>query len=255
MKKKTVIALLALLAISIPALAARVGVVTTFPDGRTSATCVNVEDGATAQDALRATGMHTEWFDFGGDLGEFLSGIEDVGCPGSDAFCQCQPPFDCCLTWQFSYLKPGNSEWTHSMVGYPFYTVEDGDVIGNSWGSTAAPPIKKFSELKGLCPKTKTTRSPKFYGMHTCDPPTVDVISPEEGDTFDNRRVAIEAEGSHTMRAIKAVVNGVERLLCSHCKLAMKEIIARTGANSLQVQVEDYAGRTAISGIINFLVS
>ncbi len=255
MKKYTLVAVLAILAISIPALAARVGVVTTFPDGRTSATCVNVEDGATAQDALRATGMHTEWFDFGGDLGEFLSGIEDVGCPGSDPLCQCQPPFDCCLTWQFSYLKPGDNEWTHSVVGYPIYIVEDGDVIGNSWGSTAAPPVKKFSELKSLCPKTKVARSSKFYGMHTCAEPTVNVISPEEGDTFDNRRVTIEAEGSHTMRTIKAVVNGIERVLCSNCKMVLKQIIARTGANTLQVRVEDYTGRTAISDLVNFLVS
>ena len=254
MRKIAVIALLAI-AFSSTVFAVRVGVVTTFPDGRTSATCVNIEDGATAQDALRATGMATEWFDFGGDLGEFLSGIEDVGCPGSDPFCQCQPPFECCLTWQFSYLKPGDNAWTHSMVGYPAYIVEDGDVIGNSWGNTAAPPIKKFSELKNLCPKTKTTRSSKFYGRHTCAPPSVEVTTPEEGSTHENKRVTIEAEGSHTMRTIKAIVNGVERLLCGHCKLAMKEIIARSGANELQVQVEDYTGRTGISDLINFLVS
>ncbi len=256
MKRYT--AILAILAVlAIPTLAIRVGVVTTFPDGRTSATCVNVEGGATAQDVLRATGMGTAWFSFGGDLGDALTRIEDVGCPADNPFCECGPPFECCILWNFWILKPGQNDWAFSQVGYSNYVVQDSDVIGNIWTGDAEkpPPLKKFSELKSLCPKTKTIRSSKFYGRHTCEPPSVEVISPEEGDVFENKRVAIEAEGSHTMRTIKALVNGVERLICSHCKLAMKEIIARSGSNALQVQVEDYTGRTGLSGLISFLVS
>jgi len=252
MKKILFFALLAIF-VSSPVLAARVGVVTTFPDGRTITTCVSVPKDATAKDALNITGMRTEWKIY--PFGDALTRIEDVGCPESDPFCECKS-MECCLFWNLWILKPGEKEWKFSPAGYSNYIVEDRDVIGNIWAgdATKSPPLKEFSQLESLCPKMKTFRSSKYYGMHMCESPTVDVIAPKNGSIFESRRVTVEADSSHTMKRITAIINNIKKILCTDCDLITKEITASIGNNKLQVQVEDYIGRKGISDLIEFLV-
>jgi len=258
MRKKTILilsALLALFAFSSAVLAVRVGIVTTFPDGNTNVTCVNVLEGATAEDALKATGMRTEWKSYPG-FGDFLTRIEDVGCLGSNPSCECENYMECCLSWSFWVIESGGKEWKYSAVGYSGYVVKEGDVVGNIWtgDATKAPQLIKFSQLKSLCPKIRTYRNSKYYGMHTCAAPTVEVKAPQIGSTFENRRVTVEAIGGHNMKRITAIINDAEKILCKDCRTIAKDIIAKIGNNKLQVQVEDYIGRKTISHIIEFLV-
>jgi len=64
--------------------------------------------------------------------------IEGVGCPASDPFCACPPPYDPCLFW--NYLYWAEDSWASYGVGPAESTVEAGDVEGYAWGGFGTVP-------------------------------------------------------------------------------------------------------------------
>ncbi len=151
----------------------KVGVLISFPNGTTFAHCLQLPNGSTAEDALKASGMKTLWASF--SFGDALTKIEDVGCPTSDPWCQCSNMNVCCLLWNFWILNSTN-QWKFSQVGFGDYKLKDKDVFGNIWASDAGktPPLFLFDEI---CPDGFTINNNSFVGVYTCDSTTTTTIT------------------------------------------------------------------------------
>lgn len=151
----------------------KVGVLISFPNGTTFAHCLQLLNGSTAEDALKASGMKTLWASF--SFGDALTKIEDVGCPTSDPWCQCSNMNVCCLLWNFWILNSTN-QWEFSQVGFGDYKLKDKDVFGNIWASDAgkSPPLFLFDEI---CPDGFTINNNSFVGVYTCDSTTTTITT------------------------------------------------------------------------------
>jgi len=104
-----------------------VGVLVEFPGGDVRAFCVDVETPTTNVPPLLATGLDVET-GFGGDA---VCGIEGIGCPEEDCWCECPfTPGDPCFLWNYCRWNQADGVWD-----CPFdLTVEEGDVIAWVWG-------------------------------------------------------------------------------------------------------------------------
>jgi hypothetical protein len=148
----------------------KVGFLTMFPNGTTFAHCLQLPNGSSAEDALKASGMKTLWASF--SFGDALTKIEDVGCPTSDSWCECSDMNVCCLLWNFWILNSTN-QWEFSQVGYGDYKLKDKDVFGSIWTSDAGkkPPLFLFDEI---CPDGFTVNNNSFVDAYTCNSCTSD---------------------------------------------------------------------------------
>lgn len=134
---------------------ARVGMVTAFPNGTTTVQCITVQEGATAEQAMKASGWATEWMY--STLGGALTKISAVGCLAGDAWCECrtETASTCCLLWNLWKRNPATGAWEFSSVGYSAMALHDGDVFGQVWTSdySRQPPVVSFAQA---CPASGT---------------------------------------------------------------------------------------------------
>ncbi len=144
MVRQVMIILCLLLIVSLPTAAAPVpgtaaqvtpntaGLVIQYPDGHVETYAVEFDEPSiSALEALQRTGI-------GLDLdGELVCSIRGSGCPSSDCFCGCPPPFSTCYFW--SYAHWNGRSWDFSAVGAGQYQLHDGDVDGFHWSESQVP--------------------------------------------------------------------------------------------------------------------
>ncbi len=108
------------------------GLVIQYPDGHVETYTVPFDEPSiSALEALQRTGI-------GLDLdGGLICSIRGSGCPSSDCFCGCPPPFSPCYYW--SYAHWNGRSWDFSAVGAGEYQLHDGDVDGFHWSESQVP--------------------------------------------------------------------------------------------------------------------
>lgn len=110
---------------------ARAGVVVRFEDGNEDSRCITFEgdgregdaEGISGIAALRTTGLSIVTKDFGGELGEAVCKIGEVGTDD----CSFDAGF-----WHYLHGTPDGG-WEAAQMGPTSYRVHDGDVEGWSW--------------------------------------------------------------------------------------------------------------------------
>lgn len=135
----------------------RAGLVVRFDDGQVETRCISFgEEQISGYELLQRAALELEGEEAG--AGVTVCRIEDVGCPASNCFCQCQG--DPCQYWSYWHLQDG--EWRYSVAGASIYEVGHGDVEGWSWGpgsvsDAVAPPVIDFDEI---CPAEVNPSAP-----------------------------------------------------------------------------------------------
>jgi hypothetical protein len=125
----------------------QVGLVVTFPDGKTQTQVVTVPATATAVDALRASRMSVVTSE--GAFGTSLCKINDTGCPADNCFC------DPNKFWAYYHLN--GSSWASAMEGIGTYVPANRAVEGFAWSGfdakynpTVVPPVYTFDQLVSM---------------------------------------------------------------------------------------------------------
>ena len=117
----------------------RADIVVDLGDGRVIVRHITFTDPITSLAALQLAGLDVA------SSGGGLCGIEDTGCPADDCFCDCPPPYDPCLFWNYLHWEEG--AWQLSSVGAGDYLVPDGGVEGYAWGEWGASPPPVTPEI------------------------------------------------------------------------------------------------------------
>jgi hypothetical protein len=131
---------------------ARAGIVIRFDAGRETSECADISeaapDGVSGLEALTATGLAVVTKDFGGDLGQAVCKIEDVGTD------------DCNFNAGFwGYFRGSDGAWTFSEVGPSSSRVESGGVEGWVWtaaGAGDATPPGATPDFDRICAQEAT---------------------------------------------------------------------------------------------------
>jgi hypothetical protein len=131
---------------------ARAGIVIRFDAGRETSECADISeaapDGVSGLEALTATGLAVVTKDFGGDLGQAVCKIEDVGTD------------DCNFNAGFwAYFRASDGEWKFSEVGPSSSKVESGGVEGWVWtaaGAGDATPPGATADFDRICAQEAT---------------------------------------------------------------------------------------------------
>jgi hypothetical protein len=133
--------------------AKQVGLVITFPDGTEHLEVVTVPAAATMFDALKAAKIDLASAD--SDFGPAVCGINKVGCPADNCFCDAQH------FWAYYHMDPASNQWEASMQGVGAYAPANGAVEGLIWSGmdasfmpTDQPKVHTFQELSGAAPQT-----------------------------------------------------------------------------------------------------
>ena len=135
--------------LSVLACADRVGIVVQYSGSSYETVCVEFSGSATAEDALRMSGLGLDIYD-DPTYGAGLCGINGVGCPASDCWCGGSD------YWAF-YHRTGGS-WQYASVGISGLNVHDGMMIGFRWGPYGSPiEDKRFAEV---CPDPNLPPAP-----------------------------------------------------------------------------------------------
>lgn len=125
------------------------GLVVRYDDARVESYCVSfAESEITGRALMDHAGLSLEADEVG--MGASICRIEDVGCPSTDCFCDCQG--GACTYWSYWLLRDG--DWQYSAAGASISQVSHGDVQGWSWGpgsvsEAIAPPPMTFEEVCG----------------------------------------------------------------------------------------------------------
>ncbi|MCU0506863.1 MAG: PEP-CTERM sorting domain-containing protein [Anaerolineae bacterium] len=125
----------------------QVGLVVTFPDGKTHTEVVTVPAAATAIDALRAAKLTVVTNE--GSFGTSLCKVNETGCPADDCFC------DPAKFWAYYHLT--GSAWTSAAEGVGAFVPANGAVEGFAWSGfddtfnpTVQPPVYTFEQLVSM---------------------------------------------------------------------------------------------------------
>ncbi len=140
----------------------RVGLVVQFSEGGFVTDCVEFDQPEISGcDVLDLSDLSVSYSP-PGTYGQAVCGIEEVGCPTADCFCDCQGVD--CVYWAYYHLLAG--AWEYSSVGCSAHSVHDGDVEGWAWGpgtygatSQVKPPLFTFEEVC-VPPPATPTRTP-----------------------------------------------------------------------------------------------
>jgi hypothetical protein len=131
----------------------QVGVVITFPDGTEHVEVVTVPAAATMIDALKAAKIDLARAD--SDFGPAVCGINKVGCPADNCFCDAEH------FWAYYHLDPASNKWQASAQGVGAYVPANGAVEGLTWSGmdasfmpTDQPKVYTFQELTGAAPQS-----------------------------------------------------------------------------------------------------
>lgn len=163
MPKVRIVAALVLFAVLAAVVeAGRVGVVVQYNDSSVEAACVQFSGEPSAYDVLGSSRFSMATADFP-PFGPALCGIDGVGCPASNCFCDSK-------YWGFYYKRDGG--WQYSNVGIGFaqdsdgYQIaRDGGMIGFRWGSWGQMPASKsFDEV---CPPERAAGARSEDRVHS----------------------------------------------------------------------------------------
>jgi hypothetical protein len=122
----------------------QVGLVVSFPDGKTHTEIVTVPANATSLDALRAAQLTIATAE--GSFGTSLCKINATGCPADNCFCDVEH------FWAYYHLA--NGAWAGAMEGAGSYVPVNRAVEGFAWSGfdaqynpTVKPPVYTFDQL------------------------------------------------------------------------------------------------------------
>ncbi len=125
----------------------RVGLVIGFPDGNQHIEIVSVPEDATTFDVLQAADIDLASTNTG--LGPAICGINNVGCPVENCFC------DAAHFWAYYHLNAGSETWTSAMEGAGSFDPADEAVEGFAWSGfdenfnpTVQPPVYTFAQIE-----------------------------------------------------------------------------------------------------------
>jgi hypothetical protein len=131
----------------------QVGLVITFPDGTEHLEVMTVPAAATMFDALEAAEIDLVSADT--DFGRAVCGINEVGCPADNCFCDAEH------FWAYYHLDPASKVWQASVQGVGAYVPADGAVEGLTWSGidagfmpTDQPEVHTFQELSSAEPQS-----------------------------------------------------------------------------------------------------
>ena len=153
----------------------RVGLVVKFDDGSVFTECIEFSQPETSGCDVLDLSDFSVSYSPPGTYGQAVCGIDDVGCPESDCFCECASAD--CLYWAYYHLV--GDEWEYSTAGCSSHSVHHGDVEGWAWGagtvgatSEVEPPLMTFEELCAppTATPTRTTRPSPPVVEFTADP-------------------------------------------------------------------------------------
>ena len=126
----------------------RAGLIIALEDGQTITRCVEFsEETISGYELLSRANVDlttsTE------AMGASVCGLEGVGCPADDCFCQCKGGGDC-VYWSYWHLREDG--WRYSQAGAGSFQVKDGMVEGWTWGpgspqNAPQPPLLSFDEV------------------------------------------------------------------------------------------------------------
>jgi hypothetical protein len=130
----------------------QVGLVVTFPDGTEYTEVVTVPASATMIEAIQAAKLELASADT--DFGPAVCGINKVGCPSENCFC------DKDHFWAYYHLDPAATKWQASAQGVGAFVPANGAVEGMVWSGmdasyqpTDQPKIHTFQQLAGGAPQ------------------------------------------------------------------------------------------------------
>lgn len=112
--------------------------------------------------------------------GTAVCGIDGLGCPPTDCFCQCKTAP--CRYWSY-FQRDGDGNWRYSSQGVHARSIAGGDVDAWVWGDgSAAPPSVSIDEIcaptEPLTP-TVVTVSPPSATLPALSGETLDLPMPE----------------------------------------------------------------------------
>ena len=139
----------------------QVGLVITFPDAMAEhVEVVTVPAAATMLDALKAAKIDLASAD--SDFGPAVCGINKVGCPADNCFCDAEH------FWAYYHLDPASNKWQASAQGVGAYVPANGAVEGLTWSGmdasfmpTDQPKVHTFQELSGAAPPRQQLGTPQ----------------------------------------------------------------------------------------------
>ena len=125
----------------------QVGLVIAFPDGTEHLEIVTVPTTATTFDVLQKAKITFASDDSGG-FGPSVCGINSVGCPATNCFC------DAAHYWAYFNLDGATSTWVASSLGVGSVVPTNGAVVGFAWSGfdqnynpTVQPPVYTFAQI------------------------------------------------------------------------------------------------------------
>ncbi len=227
---KNLTGVIILMLISLGASAVRVGVVVEFPDGTVKTECVEVAPETDGYKVMQETSLVMAWSD-GGMWGHGLCGIESVGCPANDCYCNSNE------YWSFHFSDGGG--WDYMPVGWDagdscwdgdltsfdgHYCAREGDLLGYAfgpWGSI--PGDVEFSEVCPIVERPKKERNLVFSGgkapipgkmmsISTNDFMEFNVFDEKTGKIIEDVTVEVRNENLKWLKTIEADENGTLRI-------------------------------------------
>jgi hypothetical protein len=124
----------------------QVGLVIGFPDGSQHLEIVTVPITATTFNVLQAARINLASQNT--QYGPAVCGINDVGCPATDCFC------DAAHFWAYYHLNAAGNGWDVAMEGIGAYAPTHGSVEGFTWSGfdanynpTVQPPVYTFQQI------------------------------------------------------------------------------------------------------------
>lgn len=138
------LAVFLLASLACAASAERVGVVVQYDGTTVGVDCVSFSGSPSAYDVLMSSRFSIDAVDFP-PFGPALCGIDSIGCPASNCFCDVK-------YWGFYYLQGSGWQYSNVGIGFPqdggYQIVQDGAVIGFRWGDWGQQPVlKQFNEI------------------------------------------------------------------------------------------------------------
>jgi hypothetical protein len=119
------------------------GLVVRLGDGEVLTRCVEFEEAEiSGHDLLLRAGLQVVSRQEPGN-GSTICAIEEVGCPATNCFCQCNG--STCTYW--SYWSLVGDQWSYAQLGVDSQMVQPGAVEGWSWGEKEEPPVMSFEEI------------------------------------------------------------------------------------------------------------
>jgi hypothetical protein len=184
-----VIALLCCLILISAAEAARVAIVVDLAN-QTYTKCVTVSDNADAYKVIQQVNLNISWSPYGGALGHGLCGINEIGCPSENCYC------DASKYWGFYVKEKTGENWSYSQTGFDggtscseHYCAQDGDMIGLAYGEYGTKPKEyMFNEI---CLQEEPTTITTSTSSTTTEPSKSPVIGEVTGAQTGNNPTAL----------------------------------------------------------------